>query len=175
MRKMRSPRPSPTASVILSHGAFSSSWPLRSEAVPAGASSAAPFALISASARRLAAWLLAPAHQHAEPLRWDHRRSLWDFLVCSNMAYAVVGAVYARKGLPARGAIVALSGVTSGAYHLSRETVAGAPAGPAAGPHPGRESALRQPPLPRVASGPHPSVLPRLGHSLRHRPPFVLG
>ena len=70
------------------------------------------------------AWLLRPAHP--PPIRWAFRRQLRDFLVCSNVVYAVVGAVYASNGLPARVAIVAASSVASFVYHLSRETLAGA-------------------------------------------------
>lgn len=143
----------------MSNGAASSSRPSRGGAVPAAASWDTPATLVSTSARRFVAWLLGPAHHHAEPLVWRHRRSLSDFLVCSNVAYTVIGAVYAHKGLPGRGAIVALSGVTSGAYHLSRETIAGARCCCLA--HPGHERAQRPPRLLRVASPTFPPAPPR--------------
>jgi len=55
----------------------------------------------------------------------NRRRHLSDFLVCSNLTYAAIAAVYAHKGLPVRSAMLALAGATSFAYHFSGESFAG--------------------------------------------------
>ena len=55
---------------------------------------------------------------------WTRRRGWTDFLVCSNLLYAVIGGAYAEKGMPFRGALLVASGATSFAYHSSGEQFA---------------------------------------------------
>ncbi|EOD34965.1 hypothetical protein EMIHUDRAFT_227993 [Emiliania huxleyi CCMP1516] len=57
-------------------------------------------------------------------LAWTRRRGWTDFLVCSNLLYAVIGGAYAEKGMPFRGALLVASGATSFAYHSSGEQFA---------------------------------------------------